>query len=198
MSCVSRLPDQLKKLDIKINIGRLFHLYGKNKYDSDISYLEHALQSASDAELNGYEPPMIIAALVHNIGHLVIEAEKDSCIIFEDMSIKNKKNHDYENYGVEYLKDLGFNSRVLDLILGSIDSRRYLSRDDGYYKNLSDQEKNILQIQGGPMNDQEKNIYLENKDYSLYIALRFFVSSTHMVGRKTKELEYYLSFLDRC
>ncbi len=53
------------------NICELFEKWGSNVYDEQISQLDHALQTAALAEQAGSSDELIIAALLHDIGHLI-------------------------------------------------------------------------------------------------------------------------------
>ena len=45
---------------------------GRHRYGGEpVSQLEHALQCAALAERDGAEPALVVAALLHDIGHLV-------------------------------------------------------------------------------------------------------------------------------
>ena len=63
-------------LDPSFDLGHveaLFAGYGKNFYgDEAISQTEHALQCAQLAEEAGEAPAVIVAALLHDVGHLLL------------------------------------------------------------------------------------------------------------------------------
>jgi len=60
---------------MRASIAAIAHYYalaGDRMYDGEpVTQLEHALQSAAAAEAAGAAPALIVAALLHDIGHLV-------------------------------------------------------------------------------------------------------------------------------
>ncbi|MFM9014736.1 MAG: HD domain-containing protein, partial [Gemmatimonadota bacterium] len=49
----------------------LYERCGDDTYGEDVTQNEHALQCAAIAEADGASEPLIVAALLHDIGHLV-------------------------------------------------------------------------------------------------------------------------------
>ena len=51
---------------------QLFETYGDSQYGGEqVSQLEHALQTAALAESDQASPELIVAALLHDVGHLL-------------------------------------------------------------------------------------------------------------------------------
>jgi predicted HD phosphohydrolase len=62
------------------NTQELFYLYkerGDEPYGEAITQTEHALQCAALARAEGASDAMIIAALFHDVGHLVVEIQNE-------------------------------------------------------------------------------------------------------------------------
>src|SRR5215469_11719441 len=70
-SGTSAMPRLLRLEDIE----RLYAERGGLNYGEDVTQLEHAVQCASLAEAEDHPPSLIVAALLHDIGHL-LEEEK--------------------------------------------------------------------------------------------------------------------------
>ena len=49
----------------------LFERFGDDTYGEDVTQTEHALQCAAIAEADGASEALIVAALLHDVGHLV-------------------------------------------------------------------------------------------------------------------------------
>ncbi|HEX2473718.1 MAG TPA: metal-dependent phosphohydrolase, partial [Lacipirellulaceae bacterium] len=65
--------------DIVGNIRDLFERNGGSLYGGeDVTQLEHALQAAMLAEAEGADAPLIVAALLHDIGHLLHDLPEDA------------------------------------------------------------------------------------------------------------------------
>ena len=65
-------------------IVELFHLHGHTVYDGlreePVTALEHALQCAQLAEWADAPPPLVVAALLHDIGHFIEPAKGSDAI----------------------------------------------------------------------------------------------------------------------
>ena len=63
------------------NIIKILSVKGKHQYGSEaVSQLEHALQCATLAENNGASKELIIACLLHDLGHLLHDLGEDPAI----------------------------------------------------------------------------------------------------------------------
>jgi predicted HD phosphohydrolase len=58
---------------LAIYAGRATRRYGL----SDINQLQHALQSAAHAERDGCSPATVLAALLHDVGHMIHDLGED-------------------------------------------------------------------------------------------------------------------------
>jgi len=59
-------------MDVIEEIFQIFDQRGGEAYFGEpVTQTEHALQSARQAEQEGAAPPLVVAALLHDIGHLV-------------------------------------------------------------------------------------------------------------------------------
>lgn len=180
-------------LEIKTVITRLFQLYGDKDYIGEyVSQLEHALQCAYLAEVNGEEPEMILAALLHDIGHLVVYEMEDSSMVPDYLGARH-----HEKLGADYLRKLGMGESIPELVESHVLSKRWLSTDPSYHEKLSKASKQTLIRQGGPMTEQECDKYLEHPRHIQFTSLRLYDDGAKVIGKKTRNLEYYLSYLDR-
>ncbi|HMP32625.1 MAG TPA: hypothetical protein PKD85_23665, partial [Saprospiraceae bacterium] len=56
----------------KINIiGDLFAQYGNTTYGENMSIISHSVQSALIAQEKGLPKEMVVAAFLHDIGHMI-------------------------------------------------------------------------------------------------------------------------------
>lgn len=131
----------------KEKIISLFEKYGKKDYiREEVSQLEHALQEAQIAEENGEDADMILAALLHDIGHLLAyedEGEEGNFkIIYTKFGLKK-----HESHGDEWLKRNGVRNPIPELVGSHVLSKRWLCRDEKYYEKLSEASKHTLRDQ---------------------------------------------------
>lgn len=110
-----------------------------------ISQLAHALQSADLARRARASEELVLAALFHDVGHLIAG---------EDLEGLGTAHH--EELGARFLAERGFGPAVTELVRGHVAAKRYLAwKSAGYEGRLSDASRRTLALQGGPMSDGE-------------------------------------------
>jgi phosphonate degradation associated HDIG domain protein len=142
------------------DIRYLLEVSGKREYGHEaVSQLEHALQCASLAQQAKETPETIVAALLHDLGHL-IEAEHASDIV------ETEARDDLHQYiALPFLKGL-FPESVLAPIRMHVDAKRYLCGvENGYWEKLSVASKHSLELQGGPFSQTQAKAFLR-KDFA--------------------------------
>jgi len=160
------LPDINEVNDI-IFINNLFNwieIEGKSKYDESVTQYEHCIQTAMIAKNNQSSSSQIVAALLHDIGHLILT---------ENQSKKDFLNCDlkHELIGARWLEKK-FPKSVTEPIKLHVPAKRYLcSVDKNYYDKLSTTSKMSLEIQGGPMSirEQKKFKFLSFSNEAIFI-----------------------------
>ncbi|ULQ57013.1 HD domain-containing protein [Flavihumibacter rivuli] len=147
-------------------IIRLFNAQGAAEYAGErVSQLEHMVQAASLAKAEGYDDEVVLAAFLHDIGHLLHPEGNAGMDGYGTM--------DHEKVGAEYLLSLGFGKRMCRLIASHVDAKRYLTyADPAYYDQLSEASKRTLEFQGGRMGPEEANVFESDPYFDLYICMR--------------------------
>jgi predicted HD phosphohydrolase/ectoine hydroxylase-related dioxygenase (phytanoyl-CoA dioxygenase family) len=151
-------------------IQTLYESYGEIDYIGEpVSLLQHSLQAGYFARREGHsnDEEFILACLFHDIGHVLgLEANLD-------MKMGNCGIMDHENLGGDFLRVLGFTTRVSDLVRNHVQAKRYLcGTNPQYYSELSEASKTTLGYQGGPMTAEECEKFPHNPLFSSIIALR--------------------------
>ena len=148
-------------------IFSLFEKYGDSDYIGEsISQLEHAVQGAQLAEEEGYSDEVIIAALLHDIGHLCDQDGK-----YENMGTFGRADH--EKIGGDYLRKLGFPELVTFLVENHVQAKRYLTfRNPRYFETLSEASLQTLGYQGGPMNVEEAASFEADPNFQASLEMR--------------------------
>jgi gamma-butyrobetaine dioxygenase len=139
------------------DILSLFQTKGSTEYGGEkISQLEHALQSAHLAQLEKAPPNLVVAALLHDIGHLMDEAP----------------NAPHEDLGHSWISQ-HFPAEVSEPVRLHVAAKRYLcATDSKYFGQLSAASVDSLKVQGGPMTDTELDAFEEEQFYSQAVQLR--------------------------
>ena len=146
---------------IESNLDKLFDYfinYGAKDYIGEpVTQTEHMFQAALQAENNNEDNEVVLAALFHDLGHLVqlaINDENSSVDTKANMGKYGVKNH--EKIGSGVLRDIGFKYPVPELVENHVKVKKYRTyKDKEYYKKLSEASKKTLEYQGGPMTEEE-------------------------------------------
>ena len=122
----------------------LFLKYGSNDYiGENVTQLEHMTQCALLAKKDGATDNLIVAALLHDIGHLLVFDSNTPTM--PGLGVAG-----HEDIGAKFLESLGFNSTVCTLVRNHVAAKRYLiSTNSTYYDHLSNASKQTLEYQGG-------------------------------------------------
>jgi len=138
---------------------------GNTKYDESVTQLDHSIQTAMLAKKYNAKSSLVVASLLHDIGHLVLN-ENDSKIDFLHYDL----NH--EMVGAKWLEKM-FPQCVTEPIKLHVPAKRYLCTiKKNYYEKLSFSSKKSFNLQGGIMNTQEENEFINNKYFMDALKLR--------------------------
>ena len=146
-------------------IESLFEKWGQQFYSENISQTAHAVQCAQLAEDSDASSALVLAALLHDVGHLVD---------LEDSSGKEEHTIDtvHEATAARMLAPL-FPPAVTAPIALHVDGKRWLcAREDGYFESLSPASVASLALQGGPMSEHEAERFMVMPQFADAIALR--------------------------
>jgi len=177
-------PEQAKK--ITAEIFDLYENYGGAEYAGEkVSQLEHMVQAAQLAEEQGSEEEVILAAFLHDIGHISEAAKGDNQM--DGFGIR-----DHEELGAEFLQKKGFSKRIVRLVESHVEAKRYLTvRDPGYYAQLSEASKKTLEYQGGPMTEDEADAFEKYPLFSLIINMRKWDEQAKIEKKPLPDLTHY-------
>lgn len=177
---------------IAAEIINLYHLHGGEEYAGEkVSQLEHMLQAATLARQQGYDDEVVLAAFLHDIGHICEAAAANNHM--NGWGIK-----DHEEIGALYLKEKGFADRLCKLVSSHVAAKRYLTlREPGYYEDLSEASKQTLAYQGGRMNEDEAIAFENDELFNLMITMRRWDEAAKIEGMPVQDLTHYEQLLTR-
>lgn len=151
-----------------------------------IDQLAHALQAAAEAQVQTEDEEVILAALFHDLGHLVTEAPQ-----MEGLGTVN-----HEHIASAILTRAGASRRLCRLIAGHVDAKRYLcAKDPLYYQALSKASRGTLAYQGGPMTPKELQDFECSDDAQGILLLRRCDELAKVPGKQVPSLESYHDLL---
>ena len=163
------------------------YLNNKSLYIGEkITITEHMIQTAMLAEKNNCSSNLICSSLLHDYGHFILENPDDL--------VNNMKDGRHEDVGYEFLKKY-FVKDVVKPIKYHVKAKRYLARDEKYYRVLSEASKVSLKLQGGIMNDKEAKEFEGNEFFESSIKLRKFDEKAKKVGLNIKSINQYKNLL---
>lgn len=120
---------------------------GGSYFGEPVTQLEHALQAAHLAAEARSPPALTLAALLHDIGHLLHGLPET--IANEGVDTR------HEELGYRWLI-ARFGPAVAEPVRAHVGAKRYLCRTDGtYFAQLSPASIQSLHLQGGPASDEE-------------------------------------------
>jgi phosphonate degradation associated HDIG domain protein len=151
--------------------------------------LEHSLQTAYFAQACKASDALVIAALLHDIGHLIDPATDDIA------DWKSDARHEVS--GGRWLARR-FGTDVFEPVRLHVPAKRYLcATDESYCGRLSSASVQTLKLQGGPMSDAEI-IAFENERYSRdAVLLRRWDDQGKVAGLATPPFSHYGEIIDR-
>ncbi len=161
---------------------------GQAEYHGErVSQLEHALQAAHNARQDDGSDQEIIAALLHDIGHIwPVEGRQ--------MTSVGVVNHD--RIGEQALRELGFSDDVADIVSGHVSAKRYLvATDREYAATLSDVSVESLRRQGGPMSAEELQDFTRSPNWKSKVRVRTWDDRAKTPGVEVPGLETYRELL---
>ena len=164
---------------------------GNSFYDEAVTQLEHALQAALLARQNKASPSQVVAALLHDIGHFLMDEEdQHSDFLQEDWL--------HEEVGAEQLTPF-FDQSVIDPIRLHVPAKRYLCTvDPEYYQGLSRASKRSYELQGGQLSDGEKDAFESNPHYQSAVLLRRWDDGAKLTGFTTPPLSDFREEVQAC
>lgn len=177
-------------------IERLFVEKGDRMYSGEpVTQLQHALQSAQLAETHGADEELTVAALLHDLGHIVNDQGETPTLRGID------DRHEY--VALPFLRGL-FGAGVLQPIRLHVEAKRYLcARGDGslngaaYWAGLSADSRRSLELQGGIFTESEADAFIAQPHAEAAVRLRRWDDLAKVQDARTPPLAYYLALTAR-
>jgi len=165
--------------DVIDDIFEMFDKYGHNNYNEEVSMQEHMLQTALLAQQTPVGNSLIVAALLHDIGHFILDGQDGS----------------HEDAGADFLSQY-FYEEVTGPIRFHVRAKRYkCAKHQEYVKNLSPESIKSLEQQGGPLTDYDMHNFEYHVHFVGSVRLRTWDDKAKVPGPETPDLEHFVPYL---
>jgi phosphonate degradation associated HDIG domain protein len=171
-------------------VCELFATKGHAAYVGEpVSQLEHALQTAHHAETSGADDALVVAALLHDVGHLLHKLPENVA----DDGVDTRHEHLGQAWLARYC-----GPDVTEPVRLHVPAKRYLcATDPAYLAALSPASTQSLKLQGGPMSPGEVSEFEEHPHYRRAVTLRRWDDLAKIPGLDVPPLDHYRPRLAR-
>jgi predicted HD phosphohydrolase len=167
----------------------LFARRGAEEYMGEpVCMSQHMEQSAACADADNATEELVIALLLHDIGHFVGD--------FPVEALENGINNCHEDAGANFLAPY-FSKAVTEPIRLHVAAKKYLCAvDDEYINRLSEASVNSLNVQGGPMTAAEVKAFESNPHHLAAVKARHYDDDGKVSGLDIKPIKDYRGQLE--
>ena len=167
----------------------LFARQGATEYMGEaVTMSQHMEQTAACAVADNADDELVIAALLHDIGHFIGEHPIDA--------LEKGVDNNHEEVGADYLQK-HFPASVSEPVRLHVPAKRYLCATDAdYLGRLSDASINSLKVQGGPMNAAEIETFEANPHHLAAVKLRRYDDDGKVAGLTISPVTSYRQTLE--
>ncbi len=182
--------DGLTPDNIVAFLAEVFERRGAEEYLGEpVTIAEHMLQGAHAAERNGEDETIIVAALLHDIGHFTSE--------FGTFSMEDTEDRHHEDAGAEILERF-FPTIITDCVRHHVAAKRYLcAKSPDYFEKLSAASVHSLNLQGGPMNAVEMQAFEANPNLDAIVKVRHLDDGGKIAGSNTPPFAHFAPMVQR-
>jgi phosphonate degradation associated HDIG domain protein len=174
-------------------VDELLQIYERRGAESyfgeSVSVTEHALQAAHFAQSDAAPPALIVASLLHDIGHLLDPPPEQ----IDDWACDAR----HEIGGARWLA-AHFGAAVSEPVRLHVAAKRYLCASDaGYRQMLSPASIKTLKLQGGAMTSAEIAEFEAEPHHREALRLRRWDDRAKVAGLSTADLRHYVPLIER-
>ncbi|HLX44373.1 MAG TPA: HD domain-containing protein [Bryobacteraceae bacterium] len=178
-------------MSVADEVRDLFKQRGEELYFGEsLSILQHSLQAAALAKQAGAAPHLVVAALLHDIGHLLHGLPED----IAGHGIDGR----HELAGEAWLRSR-FGPEISGPVRLHVDAKRYLCFvEPAYLGQLSPSSIQSLELQGGPFTADQARRFEQNPNAQDAVALRRWDDAAKTPDLIVADLSAYTELLNAC
>lgn len=185
-------PDfaMLTRDNIVAFLADVFERRGGEEYLGEpVTMAQHMLQGATLAEQAGQPEEIVVAALLHDIGHFTSE--------FGTFTMADTEDRYHEDAGAELLGRF-FPQVITDCVKYHVAAKRYLcATRPEYFRRLSPASVHSLRLQGGPMSADEAAEFGKNPNLSAIIQVRYLDEAGKRADMATPGFAHFAPMVQR-
>ena len=169
-------------------ILQLYKKHGDSEYFGEVvSKTTHMIQTAIAAQNNNELDYVVLACLLHDIGHFLEDDNMNGLGVIEHGKI-----------GADYLRSLNMYEKVCCLVENHVLAKKYLvSKYDNYYNKLSDASKKTLEYQGGKMTKEEIELFENDPNFNLSLKVRNYDDIGKKIDTKIPSIESFKPLIEK-
>jgi [1-hydroxy-2-(trimethylamino)ethyl]phosphonate dioxygenase len=177
------------QMNVVDEIFSTFEKRGSDAYFGEsVSVTEHSLQTAHAAQLEGAPATLVVAALLHDIGHLVENVPDD----IADWTVDAR----HEEVGGRWLA-MRFGPEIYEPVRLHVPAKRYLCAvDSSYFARLSPASVRTLELQGGSMSVDEVAAFERERYFAEAVRIRRWDDHGKVDGLAAPPLVEYRDLLE--
>ena len=162
---------------------------GEEYLGEPVTMAEHMLQGAAIAEAQGEREEIIVAALLHDIGHFTSE--------FGTFTMEDTEDRYHEEAGATVLEEF-FPTVVTDCVRHHVAAKRYLcATRPEYFSLLSEASVHSLNLQGGPMSADEVAAFERNPNLDDIVKVRYLDDAGKDPDMTTPDFAHFAPMVQR-
>lgn len=175
---------------------QLFDRRGGHHYDELVTQTEHAVQCASAAVADRAPDPMVVAALFHDLGHLLLD-DIGSGALDDTGAYGPTRDLCHEEVAARFLANW-FGVDVTGPIRGHVAAKRYLCAGGGdYVAALSKASRHSLELQGGVMSPDEVAAFERTVGHVEAVAVRRWDDMAKVADRVDPPIRHFAPVVRR-
>jgi len=169
-------------------IINLYKLHGDSEYFGEVvSKTTHMIQTAIAAQNNNEPDYLVLACLLHDIGHFLEPDNMNGLGVIEHGKV-----------GADFLRSINMNEKVCCLVENHVLAKKYLvSKYEDYYNKLSDASKQTLEFQGGKMISDEMKLFENDSNFNDSLKVRNYDDIGKNVDTNIPTLETFIPLINK-
>ncbi|KPM80460.1 MULTISPECIES: HD domain-containing protein [Cobetia] len=171
-------------------IEDIFALHGADSYlGEEVTMAEHMLQAAHLAEQQGESESVILAALLHDVGHYANALPPEV--------LMNGQDNRHQVSGADWLARF-FPAEIVEPVRQHVAAKRYLvAVEPSYRACLSQASLDSLALQGGAMEPHEAEAFAQLPQLEAILKVRRLDDAAKVAGMQTPDFAHYKPMLQR-